>query len=67
MTLLPSMQAYSSNSPTFAKADPSPNRLNRPPDDQPPRKPDWLLIMVSILLLVTVLVAWLAGVPVLGR
>jgi hypothetical protein len=43
------------------------NPAYRQPDEKPPRKPDWLLILVSILFLLTVLIAWLAGIPALFR
>ena len=37
------------------------------PDEKPPRKPDWLLILVGVLFLLTVLIAWLADIPTLFR
>jgi len=61
------LQAYLSHSPASARPGSFQNRTKQPADHEPPRKPDWLLIMVGILFLLTLLIAWLAGVPVLGR
>lgn len=43
------------------------NQAHRQPDEEPPRKPDWLLILVGILFLLTLLIAWLADIPTLFR
>ena len=67
MLFSPVLQAYSSHSPASARPDSFQNRTKQPADDEPPRKPDWLLIMVGILFLLTLLIAWLVDVPVLGR
>lgn len=61
------VHAYSSYSPVSARTDSSRKQVSQPAGNEPPRKPDWLLIMVSILFLLTLLIAWLVGVPVLGR
>jgi hypothetical protein len=45
-----------------AAASATQNQPDRPVD-QPPRKPDWLLLLVSVLLLLTLLIAWLADIP----
>ncbi|AQG79214.1 hypothetical protein [Spirosoma montaniterrae] len=65
MMLYPVWRAYSPYSPSSAQTRKPRNQPNRPFGDEPPRQPDWLLIMVGILFLLTLLVAWLAGVPVL--
>lgn len=61
------LQTHSSFSSASVQTDLSRNPSNKLLDDKPPRKPDWLLIMVSILFLLTLLIAWLVDVPVLGR
>lgn len=61
------VHAYSPYSPVSARTDSSWERVSPPAGNEPPRKPDWLLIMMSILFLLTLLIAWLVGVPVLGR
>ncbi|WP_461052239.1 hypothetical protein [Spirosoma arcticum] len=61
------LQTYSSFSPASVQTDLSPNPTNKSIDDKPPGKPDWLLILVSILFLLTLFIAWLVDVPVLGR
>lgn len=53
--------------PGFTSSDALRNQAYRQPDDKPPRKPDWLLILVGILFLLTVLIAWLADIPTLFR
>lgn len=35
------------------------------PKNQPSRKPDWLLLLISFLLLLTLLIAWLVDMPAL--
>ncbi len=57
----------SSFTPDFASPDVLHNQAHRQPDEEPPRKPDWLLILVGILFLLTVLIAWLADIPTLFR
>ncbi|QJW91538.1 hypothetical protein HNV11_20220 [Spirosoma taeanense] len=54
---------------SVSQSDPSPvlSRMNRPPGDKPPRKPDWLLILVAILSLITLFIAWLVDIPGLLR
>ncbi len=45
-------------------------RKNRTQDHavkKPPREPDWLLILVGILILATMLIAWLVDIPGLFR
>ena len=61
------LQTSSSFSPASDQTDVCRNPTNKSIDDKPPRKPDWLLIMVSILFGLTLLIAWLVDVPVLGR
>ncbi|GAB2567451.1 hypothetical protein [Spirosoma areae] len=61
------VHAYSTFSPDSARTDSSREQVRPPAGNEPPRKPDWLLVMVSILFLLTLLIAWLVGVPVLGR
>ena len=57
----------SSFDPTSTSRDVLRNQPYRQPDEKPPRKPDWLWILVSILFLLTVLIAWLADIPTLFR
>ncbi|AUD03656.1 hypothetical protein CWM47_18590 [Spirosoma pollinicola] len=33
------------------------------PYEQESRKPDWLLLLISAIVLLTLLIAWLAGIP----
>lgn len=61
------LQTYSSFSPASFQTDLPPNPANKSIDDKPPRKPDWLLILVGILFLLTLLIAWLTDIPVLFR
>lgn len=67
MLFSPVTQAYSSHSSASARPGSLQNQTKPSVNDEPPRKPDWLLIMVSILFLLTLLIAWLVDVPVLGR
>ncbi|MCY7358104.1 MAG: hypothetical protein LH609_11715 [Rudanella sp.] len=60
------LQTYSSYLPTSAHPE-SPGGARRPSGAKPPNKPDWLIIMVSVLFLLTILIAWLVDVPVLSR
>ncbi len=57
----------SSFDPGFTSRDVLRNQAYRQSDEKPPRKPDWLLILVSVLFLLTVLIAWLADIPTLFR
>ncbi|MEZ0607355.1 hypothetical protein ACAW74_02515 [Fibrella sp. WM1] len=55
--------AYSPQpSAMFASAPVRPLRPQRP-DEKPPRRPDWLLIMVGVLFMITLLVAGLVFMP----
>ncbi|CCH00793.1 hypothetical protein FAES_2784 [Fibrella aestuarina BUZ 2] len=55
--------AYSPQpSAMFASAPVRPLHEQRP-DDKPPRRPDWLLIMVGVLFMITLLVAGLVFIP----
>lgn len=38
-------------------------RSSVPEDPKPPHRPDWLVIFISILLLLTILIALLTGMP----
>ena len=64
MTDKPPIQAYT---PFFPPGPVNPNSVRKksanPLGDKPPRQPDWLLIWVSILFLLTILIAWLVGIP----
>ena len=53
--------------PGFRNQPAPPTRLKPQTDPKPPRKPDWLLIIMGILFLLTLLVAWLADIPALLR
>ena len=57
----------SSFTPGSTSRDVLRNQAYRQPDEKPPRKPDWLLILVGVLFLLTVLIAWLADIPTLFR
>ena len=62
--------AYSnapSSSPNPVSADTAQTRLSTTPTKKPSRKPDWLLIWVGILFLLTLLIAWLVDFPALLR
>lgn len=61
------LRTYSSFSPASVQRDSSRSPANKSINEQPPSKPDWLLIMVSILFLLTLLIAWLTEIPVLGH
>ncbi len=61
------LQTYSSFAPASVQTDVSRSPTNKSINDKPPHKPDWLLVMVSILFLLTLLIAWLTDIPVLGR
>ncbi|WP_420150693.1 hypothetical protein [Spirosoma sp.] len=45
------------------------NDQNKPPNpfDEKPRKPDWLVLFMSALFLLTLLIAWLVDIPGLFR
>ncbi|WP_018620118.1 hypothetical protein [Spirosoma luteum] len=57
----------STSTPGITSRDVLHKQAHRPPDEEPPRKPDWLLILVGILFLLTLLIAWLADIPTLFR
>ncbi len=38
-------------------------RSTNEPDDRPPQRPDWLLILVGFLFLLTLLIAHFVGIP----
>ena len=60
--------AYASYFPPGSDSrNPTREPLHRPVDEKQPRKPDWLLILVSVLFLITLLIAWLADIPGLFR
>ncbi|GAB4016272.1 hypothetical protein [Spirosoma koreense] len=46
-------------------ADPTTNRKRsrNPFEEDPQPKPDWLLILISVLFLLTLLIAWLVDIP----
>ena len=44
-----------------------PRPKNPVEDPQQPRKPDWLMLLVIGLFLLTLLIAWLTDVPVMFR
>lgn len=37
------------------------------PEEKPSRKPDWLLIFMGVIFLLTLLIAWLVNIPNLLR
>ncbi|ADB40773.1 hypothetical protein [Spirosoma linguale] len=45
----------------------APAKADKLTDHKPTRKPDWLLIFVSILFLLSLLIVWLVDVPSLLR
>ncbi|WP_460972897.1 hypothetical protein [Spirosoma migulaei] len=53
--------------PFFPPGPVSPDAVRKkttnPLGEKPPRQPDWLLIWVSILFLLTILIAWLVDIP----
>lgn len=63
MMLPPVIQTYSSYM-TGATPTGLPRKPSRAPtSNEPPRKPDWLLITVSVLFLLTLLIAWFINRP----
>jgi hypothetical protein len=39
------------------------NKLGNPFEKKPPRKPDWVMILVSIFILLTLLIGWYVDIP----
>ena len=42
-------------------------RPQEPIDEPQPRKPDWLMVLVIGLFLITLLIAWITDIPVIFR
>ena len=42
-------------------------RASNKPEEKPSRKPDWLLIFMGAIFLLTLLIAWLVNIPSLLR
>lgn len=53
--------------PSSTSQDRLKNQTDQRANDRQPRKPDWLLILVSILFLISLLIAWLADIPSIFR
>lgn len=53
--------------PSYTDYDIRKTRTRDHPIKKPPRKPDWLLILVGVLILATLLIAWLVDIPGLFR
>lgn len=53
----------SRNHSLLATNTPQPDKPPTSPGWKPPRQPDWLLILMSILFLCTLLIAWLVSNP----
>lgn len=67
MNRSPKAQSHSLYPPLSTRTGSPRGPAGQPASDEPPRKPDWLLIMVGILFLLTLLIGWLAGIPITGR
>ncbi|MBD2757625.1 hypothetical protein [Spirosoma validum] len=39
------------------------NRMNNPYGEEPPKKPDWLMIFMGILFVLTLLLLWIVDIP----
>ncbi|QHV99797.1 hypothetical protein [Spirosoma endbachense] len=68
MIQLESLQLYTSFfPPTRSHQSKTGAKPRNPFDEQPPQQPDWLLIFVSILFLLSLLIVWLVDIPGLIR
>ena len=68
-TMTDKLLLYATSSFSSSDADYSvrQTRTRDHPVKKPPRKPDWLLILVGVLILATLLIAWLVDIPGLFR
>jgi hypothetical protein len=62
--MLPKKQTYLS-SPVFPSIQTKPQKKHSSIDplNEQPRKPDWLVLLMSALFLITLLIAWLVNIP----
>ncbi|NEU70366.1 hypothetical protein GK091_26050 [Spirosoma agri] len=58
-------QPYTPYSPPESASPPSTRIDPLSPDKDRPRKPDWLLLLIGALILLTLLIAWLVDIPTL--
>jgi len=53
--------------PNPARQENGHKRAGSKPEEKPSRKPDWLLIFMGAIFLLTLLIAWLVNIPSLLR